>query len=153
MSRKAPRKPANSGRQQDGTFAPGQSGNPAGRPQGSRNRASVVLDALAAGEATEIVQKVLEAAKGGDMRAAELVLSRLWPLRKGRPVSLPLPAIKTSADTVAALGAITDAVAAGDLTPDEGAAVAGVIEIKRKAIETVELEARISALEKKERSK
>ena len=43
---------------------------------------------------------------------------------------------------------MADAVAAGDITPDEGQAVAAVLETKRRAIETLELETRIKALEK-----
>lgn len=143
------KKPANTGRKQDGTFAPGRSGNPAGRPTGSRSRVSVALDALAEGDANEVLLAVLSAAKGGDMRAAEMILGRLWLIRKGRPVSLPaLPQIKTASDIVEALGIIADAVGAGELTPDEGAAVATVFETKRKAIETVDIETRVAALEK-----
>ncbi len=86
------------------------------------------------------------------MRAVELVLARVWPVRRGRPVSLPLPSIETASDVVKALGMVATAVGAGEITPEEGAAVAGVLEIKRKAIETSELETRITTLEK-ERSK
>jgi hypothetical protein len=46
-----------------------------------------------------------------------------------------------------ALGAIAGAMAAGELTPDEAGAVAGVIEAKRRAIETVEHEERLQKLE------
>ena len=106
-----------------------------------------MLDALAQGEASEIVQKVLEAAKGGDMRAAELVLSRVWPVRKGRPVCLTLPDIKTAADVVAAFGAVAETMAAGEITPDEAQAVSAVLEGKRRSLETCDLERRISALE------
>jgi hypothetical protein len=67
-------------------------------------------------------------------------------------VSLGLPPLETAGDLVKALGQIAEAVGAGDLTPEEGASVAAVLEIKRKAIETSALEARITALEK-ERSK
>jgi hypothetical protein len=95
-----------------------------------------------------IVAQVVEKAKGGDMTAARLILDRIVPARRGRPVQFALPVVITTADLVAALGAILAAVASGELTPDEGAAVAGLIESKRKAIEIVELEARVAALEK-----
>ena len=94
-----------------------------------------------------ILRKMVELAEGGDMRAAELVLSRIWPARKGRPITLALPSIKNAADIVFALGAVADAVAAGDVTPDEGSAVANVLETKRRSIETADLERRIEALE------
>ena len=74
-----------------GRFREGQSGNPAGRRPGSRNRASLVLDALADGEAEAVLQAMVRRAVEGDVKAAEIVLGRAWPVRKGRPVSLDLP--------------------------------------------------------------
>ena len=106
---------------------------------------------MAEGEAQAVLEKQLELAKGGDQRAAEIILARVWPVRRGRPVSLDLPAIRSAADVVAALGTLAESVAGGDLTPDEGQAVATVLEIKRKAIETLELDDRITALERERR--
>ena len=56
--------------------------------------------------------------------------------------------ISTAADTVAATGAVVAAVAMGAISPEEGQAVAGVIEFQRRAIETNDLAARIEALER-----
>ena len=127
-----------------GRFAPG---NP-GRPRGSRHQALRALDAIGAEGAAEVMRAVVEAAKGGDMRAADILLRRLWPERKGRPVAVELPPLEGGAGGVAAaLGAVAEAVAGGDLSPEEGQAVAAVLETQRRAIETAELEARIAALE------
>jgi hypothetical protein len=60
---------------------------------------------------------------------------------------LDLPPIQCAADLAAAVGAVTQAVAAGDLTPEEAQSVAALIEIQRRAIETAALEQRIAALE------
>ena len=84
---------------------------------------------------------------GGDPTAMRLCIERLIPVRKGRPVVFDLPAIETAADVANALGAIAGAMAAGELTPDEAGAVAGVIEFRRRAIETVEHEERLRKLE------
>jgi hypothetical protein len=127
-------------------FKPGNPGGP-GRKEGSRNAATLLLDAMADGEAEAVLGNVLKAAKGGDLKAAEIILSRIWPVRKGRPVRLDLPAIKTAPDILAALAAVVDATGKGEITTDEAAAVAGVLELKRRAIETVELEARLARLE------
>ena len=78
-----------------------------------------------------------------------MILSRVWPARKSRAINLELPSVTAAADIVPALGRIADAVAGGEITPDEGAAVAAVLEGKRKAIETVEVLTRIEALERK----
>ena len=127
-------------------FEPGNPGGP-GRPVGSRNKATLALDQIADDAGKAILEKMVEAAKGGDLRAAELALQRIWPARKSRPIALTLPAIQSASDVVAAVGAVADAVGTGEITPDEGQAVASILEAKRRAIETVDLEARLSALE------
>ena len=135
------------GEEQGPRWEPGKSGNPAGRPKGSRHVALLALDAIGAKAGKDIMTAVVNAAKGGDMRAADILLRRLWPERKGRPVLIDLPRIVGTSDIVTALGAVTNAVSTGELTPDEGAAVAGVLEAQRRAVETIDLEARLTALE------
>lgn len=120
-----------------------------GRPAGSRNRATLLLDQLAAGEGENILKKVLEKAQEGDLKAAELLLARIWPPRRGRPVRLQLPAVDTADGVAAALGALVKAVAAGEVTPEEAAPVGALLETKRRAIETSELEERLRKLEDK----
>ena len=127
-------------------FLPGHPGGP-GRPAGSRNKATLALDALADDAAPAAMAKLTEAAATGDMRAIEILLSRVWPPQRSRRVVLDLPPIMTAADLVAALGKVAATMAAGVITPDEAQAVAAVLESKRRAIETVDLEARIIALE------
>ncbi len=137
----------NSGGLQGGRFQPGQSGNPAGKPRGARHRAVQALDVLGRNASEEIVLAVIQQAKSGDMRAAELVLRRIWPERKGAPITLDLPAIRTAADCVTAMGIITEAAADGTLSPDEAEGLSKLIDGQRRAIETAELAERIAALE------
>ena len=99
------------------------------------------------GESEALTRKALDLAMAGDTVALRLCLERVLPPRRARPVAFDLPAIKTPGDLVAALGALARAVCGGELTPDEGSAVAGMLEAQRRAIETVEIEARITALE------
>ena len=129
---------------------PFQPGNP-GRPEGSRNRASIILDAMADSEAGEVLRVVVNAAKAGDLKAAEILLSRAWPARKGRGVRLNIPPVSTAADVVTAISAVVEAASQGEITPDEAATLANVLELKRKAIETADLEQRIIALEQAKR--
>lgn len=130
-------------------FAKGASGNPAGKPRGARNATLMMLDALSEEYAKPILAAVLRKAGAGDMKAAELLLSRLWPARKGRPVLLEnMQPIMTASDVVAALGQVTAAVSNGLLSPDEGVAVANIIEAQRRAFETADFELRLLALEK-----
>jgi hypothetical protein len=125
---------------------PFEPGNP-GRPLGARNRASLILDKLGAEAASDILQAVIQQAKGGDVAAAKVVLDRLWPPPKGRVLAFDLPAVAGLADVKSAHIAILVAMATGAITPDEASTVASVLESTRRAIETVELEARIAAIE------
>ncbi len=123
-------------------------GNP-GRPKGARNQVTLAVEALLDGQAEALTQTAINAALGGDMTALRLCLDRIAPPRKGRPVTFTMPAIETAADVAKALGSVVEHVASGDLTPDEAAAVSALLEAKRRAIETVEIEARVAALEGK----
>jgi len=139
---------AKSGKKQGGKrFAPGQSGNPKGRPNGSRNMATLAIEELMEGEADGLTRKAIELALNGDIQALRLCLDRICPPRKDRPIFLKLPKVETIPDIVIAIGATLEAVATGDITPSEGQSVAGLLESKRKAIETEELERRIMRLE------
>ncbi|HJV26317.1 MAG TPA: DUF5681 domain-containing protein [Aromatoleum sp.] len=133
-----------------GPWQPGQSGNPKGRPRGSRNRATLLALAAMEGDLTEIVGVVLAAARGGDLVAARLVLERLVPPMRDRPVTLDLPDTSTLQGVSAAQAALVAAVAAGELTPVEADTLTGIVEARRKALETEELDARVRALEEKQ---
>ena len=109
---------------------PFEPGNP-GRPKGARNRATVAVETLIEGEAEKLARKAVALALDGDT------------------VALELPKIEGAADVLAALSAVIAAVGEGRLTPEEGAAVAGVLEGGRKTIELVEIERRLVALEQK----
>jgi hypothetical protein len=109
----------------------------------------LALDKVGADNARAILDATVEAAKDGDIRAAELILSRVWPARKGRPVQLALPPLLTGADLPAALASVVTAVASGDLTPDEGEAMATILETHRRGIELVDHERRLEELEAK----
>ena len=60
---------------------------------------------------------------------------------------MALPNTADAAGVAEAQAAILEAVAVGDLMPGEATALAGIGEARRKAIETVELEQRLTALE------
>ena len=134
-------------RGEQGRWRAGRSGNPKGRPPGSRHRALVALDAIGAEGAERVLGRVVAMAEQGDMAAARIVLDRCWPIRRGRPARFPLPPLESLADVPRATAAIAAAVAAGELTSDEAAGLAGVLAAHVRAAEAADLEARIAALE------
>ena len=134
-------------RQRGKPFKKGTSGNPSGRPQGSRNKASLAIESLLDGQGEALTQKAIDLALDGDSAALKLCLERLCPPRKSRPINIALPETKTAEGVSEAQATVVRAVAAGELTPDEGTALSGILEARRKVIETQDHENRISALE------
>jgi hypothetical protein len=137
------------GKQRGVPFQKGQSGNPSGKPKGVRDKITVLTEKLMQDDAEGVVQAVVAAAKSGDMTAARLILERISPVRKGRPVLLNLPAVQTAEDIAAAMAALMMAMASGDVTPDEAATAASVFEMRRKSLEAEEFELRLRTLEAK----
>jgi len=131
-------------RQADGRFAKGNRGGP-GRPR-ARDRITA-LDERVAEAGGDLIEAALKVATDGNVRAIEMLLDRIWPARRGRPVEIDAPEIRGTPDLVPATAAVTNAVLNGDVTPREGAAAARVIETHRSMILLVDLEQRMTALE------
>jgi Family of unknown function (DUF5681) len=140
--------PENTGQKQGGRFPKGKSGNPAGKPKGSRNKTTLAMEALLDGEADAIVRKAIEKAKDGEGIALRMCMERIVPLRRDRPVNFTLPPIKTAADALTAIGALVSAVAAGDITPSEAAELSKLIDGNVKSLEVTDLAERITKLER-----
>ena len=140
--------PDKTGRQQaSGRFRPGQSGNPKGRPLGSRHRVTQMVEALIEGEAETLTQTALTLAKAGDAALLKTLLDRLAPPRKERPVQVDLPLLQSPQDAPGVAAALLGLAASGELTPSEAQGLAGLLESYRRQSELADLETRIAALE------
>ena len=139
---------ANAGQKQGGRpFQKGQSGNPAGKKPGTRNHASRLVETMMAGDVEEITQKVISAAKNGDLTAARIVLDRISPPRKDNPITLDLPMLETALDAVTAMGMIMTSVAQGEISPSEAATLTDLVSSFTKTLELSEFEQRLNKLE------
>ena len=132
-----------------GRFAAGQSGNPAGRPKGSRNRTTQLCADLLADDAPAIMERLIKLAKKGDGVALRLCVERLVPVRaaRDRTVDVELPDVSRAADLVVAAAAVVRHAADGHITLSEAKELAALLESERKLIETADLALRIEALE------
>ena len=128
-------------------FQKGRSGNPAGRRRGSRNRATLAAEILLEGEAEALTRRAIELALEGDTTALKLCLERIVPQRKSRAVGFDLPPIERVEDLAGAIGSVLQGASCGRLLLDEAAALVGMMESKRRAMEAVDLEQRLRALE------
>ena len=57
-----------------------------GRPKGARNKKTVIVEQIMSGEGAAITRSVITAALNGDMTACKIILDRIAPIRRGRPV-------------------------------------------------------------------
>jgi hypothetical protein len=135
------------GEQNPTQFKPGQSGNPAGKPRGTRNATTLALETLLDGQAQTLTQKAIDLALTGDMAALRICLDRILPARKDRPVNFELPPIESAQDAAATISAVLAAVAAGDLTPADAGEISKLLETFVKVFEAADLAERVKRLE------
>ena len=128
-------------------FEPGKSGNPAGKPKGTRNAATLALESLLDGEAEALTRKAVELALAGDITALRLCLDRILPPRKDRPITFEMPAINNAQNARTASAALLGAVSSGNLTPSEASEVGKLIDGYVKSTELTEVLARLDKLE------
>lgn len=126
---------------------PFEPGNP-GRPPGARHKVTRAIEALLEGEHDALTRKAIEKALEGDNIALRLCLERLAPARKDAPINFELPPIRTASDIVDASASVLSAVAAGEITPDEGGRVMALLTGHRANVESGDHEGRLAALEK-----
>ena len=123
-------------------FEKGQSGNPKGRTP-AHITATKVRKGLA-DDLPDILNKLIELAKGGDVQAIKLVLERVCPALKPQAVPINLPFV----DSLAGQGnEIIRATMQGKIPPDIGSQLITALANQAKVIEIDELTKRIELLE------
>jgi hypothetical protein len=138
-------------RDTNGRFLPGQSGNPAGKKPGTRNRATALREALKDGEDAAAARIVIDKALSGDAVAARFIVDRLMPRPRSRTIELDLPQGAGAADILAASNATIAAMAAGEITPDEALTVTRVLDGRLRALKAAARES-LSPVHRKEPS-
>jgi hypothetical protein len=83
--------------------------------------------------------------------SAENVLGTDFAAVRERPCSFKLPPISTAAEAAACMALVLEGMASGEILAGEGAALSTTINAYVKVFEATEIEARISALEAREK--
>lgn len=130
------------------TFQRGQSGNPAGKPKGAKDKRTELRELLKP-HAGKPVKKVVDLALAGDVTALRICIDRLIPPVREDRLSISLPAVSDVAGCSSAQARIMEAVASGELLPSEGEALSGLVEHQRRGLESSDHEARMRAIEEK----
>jgi hypothetical protein len=96
-------------------FRKGQSGNPAVRPPGSRNRATSMVPNLLEGAAENIAKRAAQLAEEGNVAAIRICMNRLSPVGQHNPVAFELPPIHSPHDCLR----VERMIAQGKAHPDD----------------------------------
>ena len=107
-----------------GRFAPGHSGNPAGKQPGTRNRVTRLRELLTDDDIVLAVKVLMEKVRAGDGVAARFVVERLCPKMRDRELDLGLAAGTTLTQILDRALAL---MAAGQITIDEASRIARLI--------------------------
>jgi hypothetical protein len=129
MPIKSPQSPK---RTTNARFPRGVSGNPAGRPVGSRNRSTIIEEQLLTHQEA-LIGKAIEMALKGDAVALRLCLERIYPAPRERRIDLALPEVRNAAEATAAISTILSGIGDGQITPGEGEILAAIVETKQAA--------------------
>jgi hypothetical protein len=110
----------------DGKFKPGQSGNPSGRPKGTRNRKSLLMEELER-DGSALAAAIKARALEGDASCMSLWLTRLEPAARTRGETVEF-AFDPQATPAENIEAVLRAVAAGEMSVETGAQLISGIE-------------------------
>jgi len=125
-------------------FQKGQSGNPAGRPKGIRDR-RVALRSMLEPHSNALVEKSVELALNGDTQALKLCLERLIP--PIRSAEMPVQA-EIAGETLADQArSVVNLAGSGEHTLREVTGLMQAVATMARVIDVDELERRIAALE------
>jgi hypothetical protein len=127
-------------------WKPGQSGNPRGKPVGSRLKVQQRLDKLAHDEAEHLFDLQLQAARAGDILANRWILDKIWPAKKCNPTPRAIGPIKSAADALNVISQILAGQADGSLDLEASSKMLDSVKTAMVAIEGSELEQRVRAL-------
>ena len=128
-------------------WQPGQSGNPKGRPVGSRNKKNVIAEEFEK-DGSAVARVVMDAALEGDMQAANMVLQRLSPPLRARAEKVTFE-LTPDAPLHQQANQVLASVAEGAIDPETGKMLIDCIQSVAGIRAVDELEARLQALEEK----
>ena len=129
-------------------FVPGLSGNPNGRPKGSKNKATQLSKALLEEAVEEIAGVLIEKAKEGNMRAIKLYLDRIHPQPRATPDGFEMPRVTTIDDAQNAVAEIAEALARGDTDTETANMLSKLVQFQVNNFTLSELVKRVSEIEK-----
>lgn len=125
-------------------FKKGQSGNPAGKPRGAKDKRTEFRELLKPHEPA-VVQKLISLAKDGDTAAMRLVLERISPQMRATDNPIRIELAGTTLTEKAQ--EVVRSIAEGQITPEQGGKLLDALSACARIQELDEMARRIAALE------
>jgi len=123
-------------------FKKGNSGNPAGKPKGAKDKRTALRSMLEPHK-DALIKVVVEKALSGDTTALRICLDRLIAPMRSNPIR-----ISKFAGSLAERGdQVMTSIGKGEIGIDEAASLMAVLQSQARIIEATELDKRIAALE------
>ena len=127
-------------------FKPGESGNPDGRPKGSKDKRTQYRE-LFEPHADSLIEKVIEMALAGDTTCLKMCIDRLVSPFRAKDDTVTLDDIE---GTLTEKGEkIINAMGKGELSPSDASSMLTALAAQVRIVEIDELEKRVLKLEAK----
>ena len=123
----------------------------AGRPKGSRNKTSMLLQALLEEHSPAILLEGMELAKKGNPRMIQSFLPYILPSRRELPIETkPLP-MGDALELSKSSEKLMERTTSGEISLSDSSALAALMEQRRQIIKTEDHEIRLRAVEQQAR--
>jgi hypothetical protein len=107
----------------------GQSGNPSGRPEGSKNNVTVASENLLEGEAGALTRKLIDLALAGNVACLHHAIDRIHPVKRSAPIRLEgMPEVTGIESAAKASGFLLEQVRDGILSPIDAEVVSRLLD-------------------------
>jgi hypothetical protein len=124
-------------RDANGRFVKGHPGGP-GRPRNPVTEAIADLDRLGIEVAQRLIGVIAEQALKGDLKAANMLLQRVWPVRRNRPIEVASADAEGEPYTIDDHRSIASAMFDGEITPQEAQVAARVLKSLQEQMKAVD---------------
>ena len=119
-------------------FQPGQSGNPAGRPLGARNKKTIAREEALADQAAKAVERIVFLAEGGHPTAMRICADWAKPGGNSRALALELPRVTCADDAQKAFDMVVEAFGEGEITVREFSPMLGSVDRMARIAERIQ---------------